>query len=119
MPNRKEPVTQRNVTKPCRNRGGVIILLSNIRTFDSLRNSAYRFYFLSNLGQWASQNMQMVTRSLLIYRLTGSAALLGLMALAMAEDEAINADAINQIADNVNGNMRQAETMLEQVLCAA
>jgi DNA polymerase-3 subunit gamma/tau len=42
-----------------------------------------------------------------------------LMALAMAEDEAINADAINQIADNVNGNMRQAETMLEQVLCAA
>jgi MFS family permease len=36
------------------------------------------------LGQWGSMNMQQVTRSLLIYRLTGSAAILGLMALATA-----------------------------------
>ena len=35
-------------------------------------------------GQWASMNMQMVTRSLLLYRLTGSAAILGLMSLANA-----------------------------------
>jgi len=62
----------------------VVVILKNIRTFDSLGNSAYRFYFLSNLGQWASQNMQMLARSLLIYRLTGSAALLGVMALATA-----------------------------------
>ncbi len=58
--------------------------LLNLKTFSSLKNPVYRFYFLGNLGQWGSQNMQMVTRSLLIYRLTGSAALLGLVGLAMA-----------------------------------
>ncbi|MBN1190661.1 MAG: MFS transporter [Dehalococcoidales bacterium] len=54
------------------------------RTFSSLRNRAYRLYFLGVLGQFASMNMQMVTGSLLIYRLTDSAALLGTMALAHA-----------------------------------
>ena len=58
--------------------------LRNLRTFSSLKNPAYRFYFLGMLGQWGSMNMQMVTRSLLIYRLTGSAAILGLMSLANA-----------------------------------
>ncbi len=56
----------------------------NVRIFDSLKNSAYRFYFLGSLGQMGALNMQMITRSLLIYRLTGSAAILGLMALATA-----------------------------------
>ncbi len=64
--------------------GKVTVSLSNVRTFDSLRNSAYRFYFLGSLGQMGAMNMQMVTRSLLIYRLTGSAVLLGLVALATA-----------------------------------
>jgi MFS transporter, DHA1 family, staphyloferrin A biosynthesis exporter len=54
------------------------------RTFSSLQNRAYRFYFLGVLGQFASMNMQMVTGSLLIYRLTDSAALLGTMSLANA-----------------------------------
>ena len=36
------------------------------------------------VGQWGSMNMQMVTRSLLIYRLTDSAAILGIMSLANA-----------------------------------
>jgi MFS family permease len=58
--------------------------LSNIKTFESLRNPGYRLYFLGMIGQWGSMNMQMVTRSLLIYRLTGSAAILGLMSLAGA-----------------------------------
>jgi MFS family permease len=60
------------------------ISLSSIKTFDSLKNPAYRFYFMGMVGQWGSMNMQMVTRSLLIYRLTGSAAILGLMSLAAA-----------------------------------
>ncbi|MFH0769177.1 MAG: MFS transporter [Chloroflexota bacterium] len=60
------------------------VSFSSVKTFDSLRNSAYRFYFLGMVGQWGSMNMQMVTRSLLIYRLTGSAAILGLMSLANA-----------------------------------
>jgi MFS family permease len=54
------------------------------RTFSSLKNRAFRFYFLGVLGQFASMNMQMVTGSLLIYRLTGSSALLGTMSLANA-----------------------------------
>jgi MFS transporter, DHA1 family, staphyloferrin A biosynthesis exporter len=54
------------------------------RTFSSLQNRAYRFYFLGVLGQFASMNMQMVTGSLLIYRLTDSSALLGTMSLANA-----------------------------------
>ncbi len=58
------------------------VSLSSVRTFDSLKNSAYRFYFFGMLGQWGAMNMQQVTRSLLIYRLTGSAAILGLMSLA-------------------------------------
>jgi len=49
-----------------------------------MQNRAYRFYFLGVLGQFASMNMQMVTGSLLIYRLTDSAALLGTMSLANA-----------------------------------
>jgi MFS family permease len=54
------------------------------RTFASFRNPMYRLYYYSLVGHWAPMNMQMVTRSLLIYRLTGSGALLGLMALAGA-----------------------------------
>jgi MFS family permease len=54
------------------------------RTFNSLQNRAYRLYFLGVLGQFASMNMQMVTGSLLIYRLTDSAALLGIMSLVNA-----------------------------------
>jgi MFS family permease len=64
--------------------GNLRITLGHVRTFDSLRNSAYRFYLLGMLGQWGSMNMQMVVRSLLIYRITGSAAILGLMSLANA-----------------------------------
>lgn len=41
-------------------------------------------YFFGMLGQFASMNMQMVTGSLLLYRITGSAALLGTSSLASA-----------------------------------
>jgi MFS family permease len=55
-----------------------------LRTFSSLRNPVYRLYFFGMLGQFASMNMQMVAGSMLIYRLTGSAALLGTLSLAHA-----------------------------------
>ena len=58
--------------------------LASLRTFSSLKNPVYRLYFFGMLGQYASMNMQMVTGSLLIYRLTGSAALLGTLSLAHA-----------------------------------
>ena len=53
-------------------------------TFNSLKNSVYRLYFGAMLGQMASMNMQMMARSLLIWRLTESAAILGAMSLAHA-----------------------------------
>ena len=58
--------------------------LKNLRTFDSLRNPSFRIYYLSMAGQWAAQSMQGVVQSLLLYRLTGSTAILGTMALASA-----------------------------------
>ncbi len=57
------------------------ISLRNLRTFSSLKNPVYRLYFFGILGQRASMNMQMIARSLLIYRITGSAAILGIMSL--------------------------------------
>jgi MFS family permease len=54
------------------------------RMVSSLQGSAYRLYFFGTLGQFAAMNMQMVTGPLLIYRLTGSSALLGTMSLVFA-----------------------------------
>jgi MFS transporter, DHA1 family, staphyloferrin A biosynthesis exporter len=56
----------------------------NSRTLSSLQNPVYRLYFFGMLGQFASMSMQMVAGSLLIYRLTDSPALLGMMSLANA-----------------------------------
>jgi MFS family permease len=64
--------------------GGGGISLRSLRTFDSFKNPVYRLYYGAMLGQWSSMNMQMVARSLLIYRITGSAAILGAMSLAHA-----------------------------------
>ncbi|MBI2288392.1 MAG: MFS transporter [Chloroflexi bacterium] len=59
-------------------------ILSGAQTFNSFKNPIYRLYFLGMLGQMASMNMEMMSRTLLIYRLTGSAAILGAMSLANA-----------------------------------
>ncbi|MCK4863133.1 MAG: MFS transporter [Dehalococcoidales bacterium] len=58
--------------------------LSNIRTFSSLKNPVFRLYYIGMVGQWSSMNMQIVARSLLIYRISGSGAILGLASLANA-----------------------------------
>jgi MFS family permease len=62
--------------------GGVS--LRGLKTFDSLKNPVFRLYFLGMSGQWSSMSIQMVARSLLIYRISGSGAILGLSALANA-----------------------------------
>ncbi|GAJ12735.1 unnamed protein product, partial [marine sediment metagenome] len=54
------------------------------RTFSSFKNPVYRLYYGGLLCQMFPMNMQMMARSLLIYRLTGSAAILGMMSLAHA-----------------------------------
>jgi len=55
--------------------------LSQLKTFDSLKNPIFRRYYGALLTQRASLNMFMVTQSMLIYRLTGSATLLGVINL--------------------------------------
>ncbi len=54
------------------------------RTFSSFKNPTYRLYYGGMLGQMAAMNMQQVVGSLLIYRLTESAAILGAMSFANA-----------------------------------
>ena len=58
--------------------------LRNIRTFRSLKNPVYRLYFTGIMGQRASMNMQMIARSYLIYEITGSAAILGVLSICNA-----------------------------------
>ncbi|MBI4329107.1 MAG: MFS transporter [Chloroflexi bacterium] len=62
--------------------GGAAISLRNLRTFDSFRNPVFRLFFGAMVGQMFALNMQMMARSLLVYRLTGSATALGVIALA-------------------------------------
>lgn len=63
---------------------GGVIPTGRLKTFISFQYPAYRLYFSTMAFQWVALNMQMVVRSLLIYRLTGSGAILGSMALANA-----------------------------------
>ena len=58
--------------------------LSKLRTFSSLKIPAFRLYYIGMVGQWSSMNMQIVARSLLVYRISDSGAILGLSALANA-----------------------------------
>lgn len=44
----------------------------------------FRLYLVGMLGQWSSMNMQIVARSLLVYRISGSGTILGLTSLANA-----------------------------------
>jgi len=54
------------------------------RMLRSLQNPAYRLYLPGALCQFAALSMQIITGPLLMYRLTGSPALLGTMALISA-----------------------------------
>jgi len=54
----------------------------SIRTFTSLRDPAYRWFFLSLFSHFASMNMQMFIRGYLVFEMTGSYAALGVMSLA-------------------------------------
>jgi len=56
--------------------------LFNLKTFNSLKNPVFRRFYGALLTQRAALNMQMVTRSYLIYQLTNSYTLLGVINLA-------------------------------------
>ena len=62
--------------------GGASLSWRNLRTFSSFKLPVFRLYYGAMLGQMAAMNMQMMTRSLLVFRLTDSAIALGIMALA-------------------------------------
>ncbi|MDA0989056.1 MAG: MFS transporter [Chloroflexi bacterium] len=64
--------------------GGAGLSFRNLRTFTSLKNPVFRLYYGAMMGQMAAMNMQMMARSLLVYEITGSGTILGVMALANA-----------------------------------
>ena len=64
--------------------GGGPLSLRDLRTLTSFKNPVFRLYYGAMLGQMGAMNMQMLARSLLIYDITGSGTILGVMALGNA-----------------------------------
>src|SRR3972149_1984898 len=58
--------------------------LKKIKAIDSLKNPVFRMFFLSRLFNALGMNIRQFSMSLLMYRLTGSAALLGVLVLGRA-----------------------------------
>ncbi len=58
--------------------------LQNLRTIDSLRNPNFRVYFISRLFDASAMNVRQMALIYLMYRLTDSATLLGVIVLARA-----------------------------------
>ena len=54
------------------------------KAFVSFKSPVYRLYYFSMVGHWSSMNMQMFARNLLVWYITGSGAVLGVLALAHA-----------------------------------
>ena len=55
--------------------------LRHARTFESLEDRDFRWFFIATLGLNATMNMQLLARGYLVFELTGSYAALGTMAL--------------------------------------
>jgi len=64
--------------------GGIRKIFGSRQTFRSLKNPVFRLYFVAMAAYMAPWSMQMIGRSLLVYRITGSATILGIMSLAFA-----------------------------------
>ena len=58
--------------------------LSGLRTFESFKNPQFRLYWFAMMGQMGAMNMQMMARTWYAYDLSGSATMLGVVALALA-----------------------------------
>lgn len=55
-----------------------------LKAIEPLKNSAFRWYFTSRISDSMAMNMRQLALTLLLFRLTGSAALLGILVLARA-----------------------------------
>jgi MFS family permease len=75
--------------------------LFGMKTFRSLENPVFRLYYGAQLCDVAAMNIQMIARSLLIYRITGSAAILGGLSLAFSLPMLLLALLGGAIADRV------------------
>ena len=64
--------------------GGMDKISLGRQTFSSFRNPVFRLFYGGMIGQMAAMNMQIFARSWLIFRLTSSKSLLGVMSLAYA-----------------------------------
>lgn len=58
--------------------------ISKLRTFESFKIPPYRIYYGSMAASWFTQSMQMIARTLLLYRITESAFIIGVMSLGQA-----------------------------------
>jgi MFS family permease len=65
----------RNLTK-------ILSQISNLKTISSFKIPAYRMYFLGLIGIWGSFSMNQVAQTYLMYEITGSTAMLGVITLA-------------------------------------
>ncbi|MQC25455.1 MAG: MFS transporter [Chloroflexi bacterium] len=54
------------------------------RTFSSLKVPSFRWFYGSMIGQMAAMQIEMVARGILVYEITGSGTILGVMALAQS-----------------------------------
>ncbi len=58
--------------------------LRGLRTFESFRSASFRWFYGSMVGQMAAMQIEMVARGVLIYEITRSGTILGVMALAQS-----------------------------------
>ena len=56
--------------------------LKDIQTFSSLEEPGFRLYWISTLATYAASQMDMLIKGWLIFKMTGSAADLGIVTLA-------------------------------------
>ena len=56
----------------------------NVHTFSSLGMPSFRWFYGSMIGQMAAMQIEMIARGVLIYDITGSGTILGVMALAQS-----------------------------------
>ena len=75
--------------------------LRNIKTFESFKVPAYRVLFFSHIGQWSAMSMEMMVRSLLVYRLTGSGTMIGMLALVQVVPQLLMSLFSGALADRI------------------
>ena len=60
---------------------GIFSKIKNLKTFTSFNIPAYRMYFFGMIGQWSTFSMEQVARTYLVYEITDSPAMLGVIAV--------------------------------------